>query len=467
LRAVQSKLLHLESQNGISRRRVRELEMELESCKEDVKRERTRVLEREEVIAVQHAGNSPTGKRSAAKIAKGKAKATELNLGERYREVVEEKKGMSAASILKSYSSETCSMIALEALIACFRAHLARLTSELSSHQVLLSELRSMRDSDAKRLKSKEIEVERLQKEVERLAGEVEVLKGVVEEGLKERRSARKHVIGTTAEAATPDDEGEEGQELKEEQTDPDDAESYRPPYEGQCNESSDNESDEGTSRTSASSKSASRRFIDSAELQRISMELNDRRFVGSPLPPRSQSPPVPASQFQEQPAGRETDNASSPPARLRSRLAAPTPEHALGSQSTNIAPANVDVLEVPFPQIRGENLERLFFSAPEHNVQSCPVCHRKRRALTQTSYLPSKNAHTRRTHAVEDEGFAEGSDNGRDAFGKLRERPEFVKHAPPRKDNISRERQPPQTVLAHVLQELEDDFTHYKGYVS
>ena len=34
----------------MSRRRVRELELELESCKADVKRERTRVLEREEII---------------------------------------------------------------------------------------------------------------------------------------------------------------------------------------------------------------------------------------------------------------------------------------------------------------------------------------------------------------------------------------------------------------------------------
>jgi Centrosome localisation domain of PPC89 len=52
--------------------------------------------------------------------------------------------------------------IALEALIATLRKHLARLTSELTSHQELLSELRSLRDSDARTLREKSAEVERL-----------------------------------------------------------------------------------------------------------------------------------------------------------------------------------------------------------------------------------------------------------------------------------------------------------------
>jgi hypothetical protein len=90
LSVVQSKLARLEDENGISRRRVRELEYELEICKEDVVRERTRVLE---------AGD--LGLRSRTN-SKGKAKATN-NLGRdrdgeeditvRYKEVVEEKKG--------------------------------------------------------------------------------------------------------------------------------------------------------------------------------------------------------------------------------------------------------------------------------------------------------------------------------------------------------------------------------------
>jgi hypothetical protein len=63
---------------------------------------------------------------------------------------------------------------ALEALIMTLRTHLARLTSELSSHQQLLRELWSLRESDARTLKEKS-EVERLREEVERLADEVEM----------------------------------------------------------------------------------------------------------------------------------------------------------------------------------------------------------------------------------------------------------------------------------------------------
>jgi hypothetical protein len=41
LNAVQSKLHHLQSENSISRRRVRELELELETYKEDVAKDPT------------------------------------------------------------------------------------------------------------------------------------------------------------------------------------------------------------------------------------------------------------------------------------------------------------------------------------------------------------------------------------------------------------------------------------------
>lgn len=93
LAAVQSRLVHLESENGISRRRVRELERELDACKIEVARERTRVMDRESVFVKQREDTqSPNGK------AKGKGKSTRFEddevLEKRYREVVEEKKGM-------------------------------------------------------------------------------------------------------------------------------------------------------------------------------------------------------------------------------------------------------------------------------------------------------------------------------------------------------------------------------------
>jgi hypothetical protein len=97
LAAVQAKLAHLESENGISRRRVRELERELDACKAEVARERTRVMERESVI-VQQRENAQSQTHRAGKQERGKGKSTRFEddgeLEERYGEVVEEKKGM-------------------------------------------------------------------------------------------------------------------------------------------------------------------------------------------------------------------------------------------------------------------------------------------------------------------------------------------------------------------------------------
>jgi hypothetical protein len=83
LTAVQTQLAHLEEQNSISRRRIRELEMELEDCKRDVQRERTRVEEREGVIMRL--------KMEGQQQREGNGR--EAKTAERYRQVVEEKKG--------------------------------------------------------------------------------------------------------------------------------------------------------------------------------------------------------------------------------------------------------------------------------------------------------------------------------------------------------------------------------------
>lgn len=78
LNAVQSKLSEIENENSISRRRVQELELELEACKQDVARERTRVLEKEEILLQQR---------------RKLARETQTETDERYKQVVEEKKG--------------------------------------------------------------------------------------------------------------------------------------------------------------------------------------------------------------------------------------------------------------------------------------------------------------------------------------------------------------------------------------
>jgi hypothetical protein len=93
LSIVQSKLTYLESEHGVSRRRVQELELELDQCKKDVARERTRVLQMEmEDVERQHAATI-----RAHTDRKGKGKAAPLSPTPedrtRYREAVEEKKG--------------------------------------------------------------------------------------------------------------------------------------------------------------------------------------------------------------------------------------------------------------------------------------------------------------------------------------------------------------------------------------
>ena len=91
---MQSKLAYLESEHNISRRRVQELELELEQCKKDVARERTRVLQVEmEGVERQHAA---TMKAYADRKGKGRAVPSSPSAEghARYCEAVEEKKGV-------------------------------------------------------------------------------------------------------------------------------------------------------------------------------------------------------------------------------------------------------------------------------------------------------------------------------------------------------------------------------------
>jgi hypothetical protein len=102
LSAVQSQLRDLEDENNISRRRVRELEMELEECKRHVARERTRLIERDELNDLVGYG------KTTQTLNKGKGRAVEPSVDtdydrshERYKDAVEEKKGLSAFLICK------------------------------------------------------------------------------------------------------------------------------------------------------------------------------------------------------------------------------------------------------------------------------------------------------------------------------------------------------------------------------
>jgi hypothetical protein len=110
-------------------------------------------------------------------------------------------------------------------------------------------------------------------------------------------------------------------------------------------------------------------------------------------------------------------------------------------------------------PQIRGERLERLFYSAPEHNSRTCGVCHRRRRA--GHAKAGSNGSPTAAVPAPVSVGAGVSVSVGAD--GEIK----FCQGDERRIAEIAAQSGvPPQTVLARVLRELEDDFTHYKSYV-
>ncbi|KAF8802092.1 hypothetical protein BYT27DRAFT_7197143 [Phlegmacium glaucopus] len=498
LSAVQSQLRNLEDENSISRRRVRELEMELEECKRHVARERTRLIEREELNDIGYGKTTQN---------KGKARAVEPPVGidderlhERYKEAVDEKK-------------------ALEALINSLRSHLTRLTSELASHQDLLTELRNLRDSDSRALKEKGADIIKLREEVQRLAGEVEVLRGVVEEGLKERRASREiHVEHSVADIAMSQDleveadqeEGNGDEDVPEEDEsdemlsdEEEDAEPFDPVSIHQAS-SGVNQADR-TMRTdfatlgstNLAESTNSRRFVDKEELDCIAAEVEERRSNRSSSSIGSQSQRAHSLSIRRDKRAtvedeEEYERLLQPPniphhsqSRLQTALQ-PEPSSsrpsvpAAGQVPDQAGPARFhehlqDEPETPFPQIRGEHLERLFFTAPEHNAKTCTVCYRRRHRTGSSPWShPRKGGHARNAEQAEqdeDEGFGEGSDEAadverapRDSKGKDPDYVIFSKDPGHWRQAGRKEGLPPQTVVARVIREIEDDFTHYKS---
>jgi hypothetical protein len=182
LDSLSRRLRDLERENTVSRRRVTELELELETCKADVVRERTRL--NQEASRVASTSNSRPNRSYAAP-----ADTSTREMEQRYIQAVQEKKGVpfcppTPLQVL-TYT------IALEDLVNTLRKHLARMTSQLQEHQDLIDQLRGLRENDARQLRVKCQEVEDLRAEVDKLASEVERLRDIVESGLRERRDTQ------------------------------------------------------------------------------------------------------------------------------------------------------------------------------------------------------------------------------------------------------------------------------------
>jgi hypothetical protein len=376
---------------------------------------------------------------------------------------------------------------------------MSRLSSELSSHKILLDELRSLREADKNTLRQKVREVDHLRQEVEKIAGEVEVLKGVVEEGLRERRErnysqahgepqGHRMAVGAIEDSGADEVERErDGDESLNAQQDADDyeIEDIQPALARRALL-------ERTARTNHNSSPVQgngtnmQRYVEDSELERISVELEERRSersrsssrlgssvssngshrapsvassVGSARNPlMATAPPERAVTVDDLRQRRRQASRSSVPLVQDSRPPAPTPAHAR---------ERYHACELPFPQIRGARLERMFFSAPEHNTKTCTVCNRRRHheAAPRPLWYPASKGHnvTVADANDDDEGFEEGSviedGEGRKARQGAAVNLDFLNGGAARNGHL-----PPQTVLVRVLRELEDDFTHYKG---
>jgi len=402
-------------------------------------------------------------------------------------------------------------------LITSLRTHLTRLTSELSSYREFnrefLAELRILRDADSATLQEKGVEIAYLKNEVERLAGEIEVLRGVVEEGLRERRAAKEASLQTAHRDESRHHELTEEEE-EDVETEPEDADVLY------ANAHAKNR----TVRTDCATKGSpnthnATRFMDSIDYERISAEIEERRSNHSGSVDISQLPPAQSPAQSPSPKPRRSNRAMSESDESAARLEVsmlgrgrktPSPDlisdseevdafesprprepgpstrsrtihvpeeghdHKLHTRRKRVSTDVID--EVPFPKIRGQRLERLFFSAPEHDVRTCPTCNRRgRRGLEEPPVTSAwRTSSTRSRHrSDEDEECVEGSQtpdrrrnqrSSRDCSGsggKRRERSlQDINEVP---SVAKQEGLPPQTIVARIIRELEDDFTHYK----
>lgn len=252
-------------------------------------------------------------------------------------------------------------------------------------------------------------EINQLRTEVERLAGEIEVLRGVVEEGLNERRQARD---------ATP---SEQSHHLI-------DSPRHSP------------------SPMVESPESSVRRFIDDEEIDRISEDLDERRSERASNS-SGQSSHSPSLHGEE-------------PIRSHRRVHGP-----------NTKPNDAVESNPPFPKISSERMERLFFSAPRHNATSCRMCKSHQGHHHAHSNNARRDSHdAANDHQDKDEGFDEGielrplSDR---PYGRGVGRTYTIEEILDRMDRNGGTLRPgdipPQTVLARVVGELEDEFAHFR----
>lgn len=300
----------------------------------------------------------------------------------------------------------------------------------MAAQQQLLDELRRLRESDALSLTEKAQEIGELRAEVERLAGEIEVLRGVVEEGLNERRQGREAAVNDQRDRVVDTSAADLQQTL--------------PPVVG-------------------SPVPSVRRFIDDEEVDRISVDLDERRSERASNSSAQSSFSIPLP-MEDSPSDESAVSVKSRThGRSRRRVKEPTAKPN-GKVESN----------PPFPKISSERMERLFFSAARHNATSCRMCkghhHSHGNAVHRDNHAAPNNR-----HEDKDEGFDEGieprfqSDHPRETgygIGRTYTIEEILERMDRNGGRLRPSDVPPQTVLARVIGELEDEFAHFGEYV-
>ncbi|ODN84442.1 hypothetical protein L202_00392 [Cryptococcus amylolentus CBS 6039] len=339
LATLHARLRALETENSVSRRRVKELEEELEAAKKAV----------------------DAAKRSGDKNVK---------------EAVYEKS-------------------ALEELIRSLRDNLARLTVEVEHNKALVADLRQTASNDrpgpSSQSSSVQSELAALRMEIERLTREVERLGGIVTSGLETQKRARGERTVRMEEA--------EMEKLVRQVVEAEHEEIRRA----------------------------------QADVERRQAELVAQQKAKPPRPNTASTfqQPRDISQISQNPTPPPSDDGYDSPTASRpgsrQTLVAPTPEHRPQERKSK-SKRNKSKLAYedrsggpgsPFPSINDEELEKEFFS-------------------------PSSKPTKSRTKAYDVSGLGEILLNGG------------------HDDEL-----PPQTVLARVIAELEDDFKHYKSIYS
>ncbi|WVR05882.1 hypothetical protein IAU60_002908 [Kwoniella sp. DSM 27419] len=388
LATLHARLRALETENTVSRRRVRELEDELERAKREVE------------LAKQEGGK-------------------------RLRDVIGEKS-------------------ALEDLVKSLRAHLARLTVEVEQNKALIIELRAVAAKpqpkpvtpESPMIKS---ELGALRREIERLTKEVERLGGIVEEGLETRKKARGErtlrMEKDEMERLVRQVVQEENEEVAKAQRDmlkrqqAANEQKQRERSHVQLATPQQDQPDQQEVQSQLPSRLRQGLHTAAATVPSISpptVKPNRVRPVTQhPTPPPSDDEsigsPTPASRsisYQGSMSMREGSAKSARTKSFRQHRNSPRTPAQAGPSS-------------PFPSIVGEELEAEFFSPS-----------RKSPAATTTMATPGPRNSIRIASESEDD-----------------ERETGPLHREPNGQEL-----PPQTVLARVVAELEDDFVHYKA---